>query len=389
MNNTKSISKLLPVLTAFFVMGFCDIVGITSDYMQHSFEWSSTMTGLVPSFVFIWFLFLAIPCGNLMNRIGRKNTVMVSLTITVVGMFLPLVSYDSVTCLLAYMLLGIGNAVLQVSLNPLLQNVVTNQKLMASSLTAGQVIKAISSLLGPEFVVLATTHFGNDHWYYCFPILGCFTIVSAIWLALTPITRETGGSQHSSVTGSLSLLKRRTVLLLFFGIFFIVGIDVGTNFISSKIMASRFAWEPEEVKFAPQIYFLCRTVGAMLGVVLLAKVKASQYFKLNIIATVLSILLLAFVSHPTFDMVCIGCIGFFASSIFPIIYSMAFDECPDRINEISGLMITAIAGGAVVPPVIGYAIDKGGITMAILVIALCALYLTYCAFGIQITCKRA
>lgn len=383
MSKNRSIFGLLPVLAAFFIMGFCDIVGITSDYMQHAFGWSSTMTGLVPSFVFIWFLFFAIPVGNLMNRIGRKSTVLVSLMITVVGMFLPLLSYTSATCLSAYILLGIGNAMLQVSLNPLLQNVVTNQRLMASSLTAGQVVKAISSLLGPEFVLLVTAHFGQEHWYYCFPLLGMITIVSGLWLALTPIQREPESHVRSSIGRSLSLLRSRVILLLFLGVFFIVGIDIGTNFISSKLMAIRFAWTPDEVKFAPQVYFLCRTVGALLGVVLLSKIKASVYFKLNILATVISLIILALVSNSIIDMVCIGCVGFFASSIFSIIYSMAFAECPDRVNDISGLMITAIAGGAVVPPAIGFSIDECGMTVAVFVIVICALYLTYCAFHIK------
>ena len=144
MKTQKSIYAALPVLFGFFVMGFCDIVGISSDYVQRTFNWSPAMTGFVPSLVFIWFLFLGIPIGNQMNKWGRKNTVLLSMGITVVGMLLPLVIYDSMTCMIAYALLGIGNAILQVSLNPLLSNVVTGQRLLTSSLTTGQVIKAVS-----------------------------------------------------------------------------------------------------------------------------------------------------------------------------------------------------------------------------------------------------
>ena len=167
----SSIIKVIPVLAAFFVMGFCDIVGISSDYMQTSFGWSSTMTGFVPSMVFIWFLFLGIPVGNKMNKWGRKNTVLISMLVTIVGMFLPLIVYGSVTCIIAYVLLGIGNAILQISLNPLLNNVIQDQRMLTSSLTAGQVIKAVSSLVGPEIVLFATLRFGPEHWYYCFPKL--------------------------------------------------------------------------------------------------------------------------------------------------------------------------------------------------------------------------
>ena len=165
MKNKHTLITALPVLFGFFVMGFCDIVGISSDYVQRTFGWSDVMTGFVPSMVFIWFLFLGIPVGNQMNKWGRKNTVLLSMALTIAGMLLPLIAYNSVTCMTAYALLGIGNAILQVSLNPLLSNVITNSSLLTSSLTAGQVIKAVSSLVGPEIVLLAISYFGADKWF--------------------------------------------------------------------------------------------------------------------------------------------------------------------------------------------------------------------------------
>lgn len=380
----SSIIKVIPVLAAFFVMGFCDIVGISSDYMQTSFGWSSTMTGFVPSMVFIWFLFLGIPVGNKMNKWGRKNTVLISMLVTIVGMFLPLIVYSSVTCIIAYVLLGIGNAILQISLNPLLNNVIQDQRMLTSSLTAGQVIKAVSSLVGPEIVLFATLRFGSEHWYYCFPILGVITLFFALWLMFTPINREQSVSETISMADSFSLLKDKIILILFLGIFFIVGVDVATNYISSKLMAVRYDWSAEQVKFAPQVYFLSRTIGALLGTFLLARISGIRYFRVNIIACAASLLLLMFVDGATLNLLCIGGIGFFASSVFSIIYSLAFQECPSKMNQISGLMITAVAGGGVVTPILGFAIDLGGITAGLFVVLLCVAYLMYCAFGIKV-----
>ena len=380
----SSIIKVIPVLAAFFVMGFCDIVGISSDYMQTSFGWSSTMTGFVPSMVFIWFLFLGIPVGNKMNKWGRKNTVLISMLVTIVGMFLPLIVYSSVTCIIAYVLLGIGNAILQISLNPLLNNVIQDQRMLTSSLTAGQVIKAVSSLVGPEIVLFATLRFGSELWYYCFPILGMITLFFALWLMFTPIKREQSVSETISMADSFSLLKDKIILILFLGIFFIVGVDVATNYISSKLMAVRYDWSAEQVKFAPQVYFLSRTIGALLGTFLLARISGIRYFRVNIIACAASLLLLMFVDGATLNLLCIGGIGFFASSVFSIIYSLAFQECPSKMNQISGLMITAVAGGGVVTPILGFAIDLGGITAGLFVVLLCVAYLMYCAFGIKV-----
>lgn len=379
----------LPVLFGFFVMGFCDIVGISSDYVQRSFNWSPVMTGFVPSMVFIWFLFLSIPIGNQMNKWGRKNTVLISMGITIIGMILPLLAYDSITCMTAYALLGIGNAILQVSLNPLLNNVVTNKAFLTSSLTAGQVIKAVSSLVGPEIVLLAVNYFGADKWYYCFPILGFITLLSAVWLMATPIEREKNivSDKGLSIEDTFALLKDRTILLLFLGIFFIVGVDVATNFISSKLMSIRFGWADEQVKFAPQVYFLSRTVGALLGAFLLAHIAEMRYFRVNIVACIVSLLILMGVDNDVVNLICIGAVGFFASSVFAIIYSMALQARPEKANQISGLMITAVAGGGVVTPVIGFAIGTVGIIGGVTVTLVCVLYLTYCAFGIKIPAK--
>ncbi len=379
--------KTAPVLFGFFVMGFCDIVGISSDYARDAFGWSNLLTGLIPSMVFVWFLFLGIPVGILMNRFGRKNMVLLSMAITIVGMVLPLFSYNSITCMTAYALLGIGNAILQVSLNPLLQNVVTDDKLLTSSLTAGQVVKALSSLAGPYIVLLAVGTFGGgdeQKWYYCFPILGVITLLSALWLALTSIPREQSATtEANTVAGTLSLLKDHTILLLFLGIFFVVGVDVATNFTSSKIMQMRFGWDKETAGLAPQIYFLSRTIGAFIGVFIMTRIKDQLYFKLNIVACVAVLIVLAIVGNATASLVCIGAVGFLCSCIFPIIYSMAVSARPESANQISGLMITAVAGGGAVTPVIGAAIDHIGIVGGPLVIMLCALYLTYCAFCVK------
>ncbi len=387
MKKQNSIMTAFPVLFGFFVMGFCDIVGISSDYVQRSFNWSPMMTGFVPSMVFVWFLFLGIPIGNRMNKWGRKNTVLVSMVITIVGMILPLLAYDGVTCMVAYALLGIGNAILQVSLNPLLNNVITNKAFLTSSLTVGQVIKAASSLVGPEIVLLAVHYWGGDKWYYCFPILGFITLLSTVWLIATPIERERNVVSNSdlSMRNTFALLKDRTILLLFLGIFFIVGVDVATNFISSKLMSIRFGWSDEQVKFAPQVYFLSRTIGALLGVFLLTRIAEMRYFRINIVACVVSLLVLIGVEKDVVNIVCIGAVGFFASSVFSIIYSMALQARPEKANQISGLMITAVAGGGVVTPVIGFAIGTVGIIGGVVVTLACVLYLTYCAFGIKVT----
>lgn len=388
MFSKKNNLTVLPVLSVFFVMGFCDIVGISSDYAKDAFGWSNTMTGFVPSMVFIWFLFLGIPVGIKMNKWGRKNTVLLSMVVTILGMIIPLINYNSYTTMAAYALLGIGNAILQVSLNPLLNNVVTDKKLLTSSLTIGQLVKAISSLVGPQIVLLAVNYFGNgntDLWYYSFPILGVITLLVGIWLLLTQVPREENAVvSDSQLTDTISLLKDKKILLLFFGIFFVVGVDVATNFISSKIMITRFGWDKSDAGFAPQIYFFSRTIGALLGAFIMTKISEIKYFKINILFAIVAILVLAFVENTTVNLISIGAIGFLASCIFPIIYSMAVQTRPEKANLISGLMITAVAGGGAVTPIIGFVTDGIGIIGGVYVLLVCVIYLAYCAFNIKV-----
>lgn len=229
---------------------------------------------------------------------------------------------------------------------------------------------------------------GGDpqRWYLAFPVLGAITLLSALWLLFTPIPRERVEATGSGAVGrTFALLSNRTVLLLFLGIFFVVGIDVGTNFVSSKILHARFAWSLQEAGVAPQVYFVCRTVGAFLGVFIMTRVAAIVYFRWNMLLCIASILVLAFYEDsPAVSLVCIGAIGFLCSCVFSIIYSMALQAVPDKTNLISGLMITAVAGGGAVTPIIGGATDMAGITAGVCVLLLCAFYLTFCAFGVRV-----
>ena len=377
----SGIGKVLPVLFGFFVMGFCDVAGIATSYVKQDFGLSETMAGFIPSMVFIWFLLLSIPAAVWMNRIGRKTMVLLSNLITLVGMLVPFISYSFITCMTGFVLLGIGNTILQVSLNPLLTNVVSGERL-SSMLTAGQVIKAVSSFCGPFIAAFALGVLGE--WRYLFPIFAGITLLSTLWLMFTGLPKETVSAGTSSAGAIFSILKDRTILLLFLGIFFIVGVDVGTNTVAPKLLIEREGLPVDQAGFGASLYFVCRTAGALLGSFLLAKISDVAYFRINILAALAAITLLFFAGSTVFIMVLIGCIGFFCSSIFSVIYSQALKSRPDRANEISGLMIMGVCGGAGIPPLMGVLADAiGNQTGSIIVIAAGILYLTACAFIVR------
>lgn len=377
----RSVSRALPVLFGFFVMGFCDVVGIATSYVKHDFGLNETVAGFIPSMVFVWFLLLAVPAAMAMNRIGRKKMVQASNLITVVGMMIPFVEYNLATCMTAFVLLGIGNTMLQVSLNPLLTNVVEGDAL-TSSLTAGQVVKAVSSFCGPFIAAFAANRLGD--WQYLFPIFAAVTLLSALWLLATPIVEQPAAAEASSVKAAVGLLRDPRIRMLFFGIFFIVGVDVGINTVAPKLLIERAGFAVDAAGYGSSVYFVCRTIGAFVGSILLVKMDDAKYFRLHIAAALAALVALACAEGTAAMLAMVGAIGFFCSSIFSVIYSAAMQRLPEKANEISGLMIMGVCGGAVIPPAMGAMADAAGSQIGSLaVIGGCMLYLVVCALRLD------
>ena len=371
--------NFIPVLATFFVMGFCDVVGIATSYLKQDFALSESLAGFIPSMVFIWFLFLSVPAAILMNRIGRKAMVQVSNAVTFVGMLIPFFSYTFASAMVAFILLGIGNTLLQVSLNPLLTNVVKGERL-TSCLTGGQVVKAVSSFCAPFLALAATAAFGN--WKYLFTIYAAITLLSFLLLEVTEIPKEAGNGKATSLKEAFGLLGDKTVLLFFLGIFFIVGVDVGTNTVSAKLLIERCGMDVEKASLGASFYFICRTIGAFLGTFLLARMDDIKYLKINLFLAVVAMTFLFFVRPAWAILAGIGGIGFFCSSVFSVLFSQALKARPEKANEISGFMITGVCGGAVIPPLMGLATEwVGNQRGSLLVITLCLAYLVWCAFA--------
>ena len=387
MKNEKSISIMLPVLFGFFIMGFCDVVGITSMHVKedllgdYSPEFRDTLSNLIPVALFSMFLIFSVPTGILMNKIGRKRTVLLSNVITIVAMFIPLIQYTFVMSLLAFALLGIANTILQVSLNPLLTNVVSGDKL-TSSLTGGQFVKAISSFCAPFIAAFAASMLGD--WQYIFPIYAVITLISTIWLIATPIKEKQDVGKASSFGSVFGLLKDKTIFLLFLGIVFVVGVDVGLNTAAPKILMERCGMNSINAGYGTSMYFAFRTAGAFIGAILLVKFSPAKFFKIITIIAVLALIALIFVSEKISVFALFAIIGFSIANVFSIIFSMAIQTRPDKANEISGLMITGVFGGAVIPFLMGLASDVIGSQVgSVLIILLSAIYLFFCAFVIK------
>ena len=368
---------LIPVMLCFFAMGFVDLVGIASNYVKEDLNLNDATANLFPSLVFFWFLIFSVPTGMLMNKIGRKKTVLLSLIVTVVSLLLPIFGETFGIMLVSFSLLGIGNALMQTSLNPLV-SVVTSGKNLASTLTFGQFVKAIASFMAPYIAMwgaVATIPDLGLGWRVLFPIYMIIGVFATIFLAGAPIEEEKMEGKASGFVDCFKLLGKPIVLLSFIGIMCHVGIDVGTNTTAPKILMERLGWTLNEAAFATSLYFIFRTIGCFTGTVFLRMMKPRVFFTISIVMMALSMAGLFFGESKMMLYIAIALVGYGNSNVFSIIFSQALLSVPEKKNEVSGLMIMGLFGGTVFPLIMGVASDAIGQIGAVLVMAVGVLYL--------------
>ena len=382
MNKTNKLA-LVPVMLCFFAMGFVDLVGIASNYVKEDLGLTDSVANIFPSLVFFWFLIFSVPTGMLMNKIGRKNTVLLSLAVTVLSLLIPLFGENFTIMLIAFSLLGIGNALMQTSLNPLVSTVMGGGNL-ASTLTFGQFIKAIASFLAPYLAMWGATQmiptFGYD-WRILFGIYFVVGILAAILLGVTPIQEDVNplvGPQKSvfeQFTDCFKLLGTPIVLLSFFGIMCHVGIDVGTNTTAPKILMERLGMSLNDAAFATSLYFIFRTIGCLTGSFFLRVLPNRTFFIISVVMMALSMCGLFIGTEKWMLYTAIALVGYGNSNIFSICFAQALTSMPEKQNEVSGLMIMGLFGGTVFPLLMGFASDAVGQVGAVVVMAIGVAYL--------------
>ncbi len=377
MQKSNSKFAVLPVMFGFFIMGFVDIVGVATSYVKADFAgMDDKVSGLISLSCFLWFLILSIPTGMLMNRIGRKKTVVVSFAITALAMLIPVLKYDFAFVLVAFAMLGIGNTMLQVALNPLVTNVVSAEKL-TGTITLGQFIKAMSSFLGP---ILAAMFAGSVWgWKAIFPVYAAVTVLAMAWLAVSPIQEQLIEKSEITFARTFSLLRDKYIVLFFIGILVLVGVDVGMGVTFPKLLQERCSLPLEKAGMGNSVYFLARTVGAFLGGVVLMRFSASKFFTASSCLALVSLVVLIFSRNLTMILFFVALFGLGYANLFSIIFSLSMQKMPQKTNEVSALLIVGVSGGAVLPPLLGVITDTFGtqgsalITLAIVWVYMVAL----------------
>jgi fucose permease len=352
-------------------------VGIASNYVKEDLALNDSTANIFPSLVFFWFLIFSVPTGMLMNKIGRKKTVLLSLGVTVLSLLIPLFGNNFAIMLISFSLLGIGNALMQTSLNPLVSTVMGGGNL-ASTLTFGQFIKAIASFLAPYLAMWGATQmipsFGYD-WRILFGIYFVIGILATALLGVTPIDEPKIEGKVSTFAECFKLLGTPIVLLSFFGIMCHVGIDVGTNTTAPKILMERLGMTLNDAAFATSLYFIFRTIGCLTGSFFLRLLPTRTFFIISVVMMALSMCGLFIGTEKWILYTAIALVGYGNSNIFSICFAQALTSMPEKQNEVSGLMIMGLFGGTVFPLLMGFASDAMGQAGAVLIMALGVIYL--------------
>ncbi len=377
MSKKVSIAVLLPMFLSFFVMSFADLVGTAKDYVQDDFQLSETISNFIASAAFLWFFVFSVPTGILQGRFGKKNMLNLGMVLSAVGLILPFIFYKFHFVLIGFCLIGIGNTIIQVSANPLLIDLVPQNK-AASSLSFSQFIKALGSMVAAPLAAWCASAFGD--WKLVFPIFAVVSLLSVFWLASIKV-EESKPEQSPSVASCLSLLGNPFILLMFLCIFLVVGIDVGVNAGSGSFLMDTFGMDKDVAASGRSVYFFGKLVGCLTGALILTLLSTRKFLLYSTLLGLASLLVFIFNGSEAASWPIIFIIGLGFSNVFPMIFTLAVERLPSRSGEISGLMMMAIAGGAVIPPLMGVAVDGMGTNGGMYILVVCTLLILAVSLG--------
>ncbi len=381
MNNSKfGLQKLLPVFMSFIVMGFIDIIGVATGYIKQDFQLTDFYAQFLPMMVLLWFFVLSVPVGILQDKYGKRNMLNIGMLLQAVGLLVPFIHYSFPMMFASFILLGIGNTIIQVSANPLLQDVSPSEKL-ASYMSTSQFVKAIISFSGPIITSFVAGAFGN--WKLVFAIYGITSILSALWLSATPIKESKPERKPATFRSCFALLNNPFVAFMALSIFLIVGTEVSINTNIANILIAKYNLDLGKAVIGISWFFAGETISRFLGAIILNWIKPRFFLLLTTLVSLAGVLGVFFAPNLTVAFISIFIIGLGCGNMFPIIFSLALEKMPDRANEISGLLIMAVSGGAFIPLVMGYVSTVFGPIISITVVGACMVYILGVALYVQ------
>jgi fucose permease len=279
--------------------------------------------------------------------------------------------------LLAILLLGAGATTLQVVGNPIMRDVSTEGK-YSSNLSFAQSIKAVGSSLGFLIPPVAVQFFHLD-WTILFPVYSALIFVNLIWFNSAGFSNNDKLKKTTATFKTcFGLLLNRYVLMMVLAIFLYVGAEVSMSSGVPILMKEQFGVQRFGLWVTWALFFLPILTGRFTGGVILRIVSPRKFLIITVILALAGMLFM-FSGNKILTFTGIVMTGLGFANIFPLIFSISIDRMPDRSNELSGLMVSAIVGGALLPLLMGYVADRVSVTSGFLVPLAAVIYIFFVA----------
>jgi fucose permease len=351
-------------------MSFVDMVGVATDYVKADLQLSDGVVQFISSAAFLWFFIISVPTGLLQARFGKRNVLITGIILSAIGLLFPFLNYTYVSVLIGFSLLGIGNTIIQVAANPLLILIVNKEK-ASGFMSFSQFIKAIGSMIAAPLTALVLVKTGD--WKLVFLFFAIVSVLAALLLYSVQIEETKKNKNSTTFASCFKLLNNRFVFLMALAIFLLVGIDVGMNTVSGQFLIEKFGFEQSVAASGRSLYFMGKLIGSLLGAILLTKFNPRQFLNITNVLLCMSILVFALNPFNMASWALLFIIGFFAANIFPLIFTLAVESLPKKANEISGLLMMAISGGAIIPPLMGAIAGASNYTMSLFLLLGCGI----------------
>ena len=384
--------KTIPVYLIFLAMGMIDSAGPMVSLAKDSFKISNTMASLLPMLAYIMYGLLSIPVGLLQDKKGKKYILNLGLTIALLGLVIPILSgmygkmvVDSSSMmqfykiLMAILLLGTGGAILQVSGNPIIRDI-SDEGHYSKNLSLAQSFITVGSSMGFIIPVIMLHAFGLD-WSILFPFFACIVLINFIWLNSVKISeKKISDDYHATFRSCFKLLGNRYVLAMVIGIFIYCGVEISMSAHIPILLKEKFGISVGKMGLliSWSLFYLPILTGRFLGSLILSRILPKHLLLLTVLLALTGVLLI-FSSSFSLTLIGIFLVGLGFANIFPLIFSINIDQMPEHTNELSGLMVSSVAGGAFIPPLMGMVADTTSIQIAFVVPVLCILYLLFVA----------
>ena len=380
----------LVMLTFFVISLLTNIVGPLVPDIIKSFDLSLTLVALLPFAFFIAYGVMSIPSGMLLERFREKPVMIGAFVLAFAGalLFAALPRYP--TAIVSLFLIGAGMAALQVAINPLLR-VAGGEEHYAFNSVLAQLIFGGASFLSPFIYTYFVRNLGRPgsegkpliglmgrlvpaslpwvsvYWIFAVLVVLMIAVLAAVRF---PVVVRKEDERAGAWDTHKALFKNRTVLLFFFGIFAYVGTEQGVANWMSQFLSTYHGYDPQTVGAAKvALFWGMMTIGGIHGLFLL-KFVDSRRILVGFTASAIAFLTLGLFGPGPLALIMFPLVGFAASVMWPVIFSLALNSVPSHHGSFSGILCTGIIGGALVPLLIGRLGDAFGLRLGLLVLYL-------------------